>query len=471
MTTASPTFAEALAEMARPWQEIILNHPLFDALDSGRIPRENLGELNKQMYLRIQGTQSRILRGMLSQAEPEIVGRRLRTMVEEFGHDTLLLDAAPDYDLTLADMEEAIPTVETEIQDLYSRPGAKVITPADGKTFAFLVEGIFNDVCARTRDGLRRRYSASERMLAFYEVHVTADAMHGEAGRRETEALRLDAGVEMQALRNIRRTLEYRGLFYDGILRVCLDPTEVRRPWPIVRSLDDDTPAFLSALEVALAPLREAVLAHPILQEIHDGSAPSEALTILFTQLHLLVQKLTFVLLEGLMRHPDHEWAGRYAHTTARERSLHRALLAWSDSRGKARQTADAAESTPETQGAGFWLQQLAAQTLPIEQEAFTYGWLSVWPQLCRRLVQDIRGQYPEHLKAAAYLDFYARDEDFILDRSSEALRAYLPRRADFQQQAAYAAARGLQYLRLFLDGCRRDLQDPLRRSIRPVSG
>src|SRR5207248_2731721 len=147
------------------------------------IPRENLSELNKQMYLRIQGTQSRIMRGMLTQPEPALIERRLRTMVEEFGHDTLLLDAAADYGLTLAAMEAATPTLETEIQDLYSRPGVKPVTPADGKVFAFLVEGIFNQVCGRVRDALRDHYSATPAMLAFYEVHITADVMHGATGR------------------------------------------------------------------------------------------------------------------------------------------------------------------------------------------------------------------------------------------------------------------------------------------------
>jgi pyrroloquinoline quinone (PQQ) biosynthesis protein C len=463
MVTTGVDLTESLAEWARPWQERLLDHPLLEAIQAGTIPRANLGQLNTQMYLRVQGTHSRILNGMMQRPDRPLMERRMHTMEEEFGHDTLLLDAAADYGQTLAEIEGGIPTVETETQNLYQRSATRALTPADGPFFAFLVEGLFDKICRRVCDGLRERYAATPAMLAFYEVHIEADVRHGEAGRLETAALRLDPAIERQAKFNIRRHMEVRELYYDGILRACLNP-----PPPLPTGLRP-TAAFFALLDETLRPWQARILDHPHLRALEAGTLSPGEVAALVIQLHHLAQRLPFVLLQGLMRHPDHAAAGRWARTSLLDRDIFRRLTDWGRSVGLDESTMDGAESMPETQGFALWLERLAAGDVPQAQEAFACATLRVLPDLCRRLAKGLRTHYGSPEDALTFFKFYADAGAALGGLVEGTLRTYLPEREDFQRQVLHNAQRGLEYWTFFLDGCERDRTIPLRRSARPL--
>jgi pyrroloquinoline quinone (PQQ) biosynthesis protein C len=463
MVSTGMDLSEALAEWARPWQERLLEHPLFEAIQAGAIPRENLGQLNIQMYLRVQGTHSRIVKGMMQRPDRALLERRMHTMDEEFGHDTLLLDAAADYGQTLAEIEGGIPTVETETQNLYVRSATRTVTPADGPFFAYLVEGLFDKICRRVYEGMRDRYAATPAMLAFYEVHIEADVRHGEAGRQASNALRLDPAVERQARFNIRRHLEVRELYYDGILRACLNP-----PAPLpggVRPPAD----FFALLDGLLAPGEARIRNHAYLQALEAGELTPGEVAAFIVQMHLLAQRLPFVLLQGLMRHPDHAVAGAYARTALLEREIFRRLVDWGRTAGLDEAALDGAESTPETQGLSLWLERLGAGDMPTAQEAFAYASYRALPELCRRVAQALGTHYGTPEEALGFFRFYAESDADRAGLAETTLRTYLPEREDFQKLILHTAERGLEFWSFFLDGLQRDRTLPLRRSARPL--
>jgi pyrroloquinoline quinone (PQQ) biosynthesis protein C len=200
----------------------IMNHPLFTEWFDGKLPVGVMRGYTIQAYL-WKDQNERLMPLVLPGAPDDVRALIIKNLASEAGegaeerHGELLIRFGEEIGATRDDFLRGQPILEVEallnfLYRLYH--GGRFLDHAAAVNFA--AEGLLVKKYPRIAAALRTHYGISPRGLAFFDIHVEADAEHSGDGVTILEKYAVTDEEQARARHYAVRALEFRLLAIEG---------------------------------------------------------------------------------------------------------------------------------------------------------------------------------------------------------------------------------------------------------------
>jgi pyrroloquinoline quinone (PQQ) biosynthesis protein C len=222
MTLPPKEFVRRLDSEVDALHQRIMNHPLFTEWFDGKLPLAVMRGYAVQAYL-WKDQNEHLMPLVLPGAPEDVRASIIRNLASEAGegaeerHGELLIRFGEEIGARREDFFTTEPILEVEalmnfLYRLYH--GGQFLDHAAAVNFA--AEGLLVKKYPRIAAALRKHYDVSPRGLAFFDIHVTADAEHSGEGIEILEKYAVTAEQQARARRLAVRALEFRLLAIEG---------------------------------------------------------------------------------------------------------------------------------------------------------------------------------------------------------------------------------------------------------------
>lgn len=215
------TFLEELERTIAPARARLLNHPIWEALRTGKLPRERVKELViQQYYASADSVRKRMALG-LNAPDQETLEELVHYAMGETGHEEL---GRRSCEAAGVDMEKLLtwdwqsPAVES-FNDWAWRLALRGTTAEWAASYNYALEGVFSKICDAVSEGLQKYYGFSEEGAKFFWIHVEADAEHESLGARLVERLATTPEIQQRCKKAALKVLDHLYNQYDAVYR------------------------------------------------------------------------------------------------------------------------------------------------------------------------------------------------------------------------------------------------------------
>lgn len=211
-------------------QHQMLDHPFYQAWNSGKLSREALREYAKQYYHFVQAFPTFLSATHANTPYLSVRQELLENLIEEErgdgNHPGLWLKFAESLGVYQADLARTAPLLETSeaIESLreLTRDGSFL----EGVTALYAYESQIPEVAKVKIDGLRQFYGITgETALSFFTVHQEADVHHSTGERKILEQYAVSEEDCEACLDAARRSSQAMLKLLDGVYRAYVQPT------------------------------------------------------------------------------------------------------------------------------------------------------------------------------------------------------------------------------------------------------
>ncbi len=218
MTTASPTFLDQLLTEIQPYRQRCVQHPLLDAIESGRLEWDQLRAFGQYMYHVLLEAELRFSAiSVVRSPDRESLRRNADHAYEEISH-------MGAYD----DFLRGIEIPDAEFGTWPTEPGIEGFTnyfyrlsfsgsPAEAAAGAGLCEGMFAEIAARVAKGLLEAYQLPLHVTRYWDIHRQADEEHVQLHYWRIQRYTTDAAMEQRVRTAARLGFSYWLMIFDTI--------------------------------------------------------------------------------------------------------------------------------------------------------------------------------------------------------------------------------------------------------------
>ena len=219
--TALKGFVAELDETIAPYRDRLLNHPIWDDIRTGRLPRHRMVELNiQQYYASADSVRKRMTLGLRA-PDQETLEELTAYAMGEVGHEQLSRQtcAALGVDLEkLLSWDWVMPEVDA-FNDWAWRLALMGTTAEWGASYNYALEGVFSMICDTVAKGLVAHYGLTEEDVQFWSVHVEADTEHQSLGAKLVERLATTPEIQKRCKKAAITVLKHLYNEYDAVYR------------------------------------------------------------------------------------------------------------------------------------------------------------------------------------------------------------------------------------------------------------